>query len=69
MHALSITVILSNLKGDAPPLDAMRAGFGDNFFYILFHNQFDEYGQSWPFERANNRGVAEKVRNIENVRP
>ncbi len=31
------------------PLDSFKAAFGDNFFYILYHNELDD----------NNLGVAE----------
>lgn len=38
-------------RSDTNPLTAMRNQVGDNFYYIVYHNELDETGQSGPAEQ------------------
>ncbi|CAJ1386909.1 unnamed protein product [Effrenium voratum] len=42
------------------PIDQLSKQFGDNFNYVLYHNEFQSYGTPWPTEDPTaRRGPAE----------
>lgn len=38
------------LVAKVPPVDRMAQQYGEDFWYILYHNEYQDYGKPWPID-------------------